>query len=82
MTNKYIYFIANWKMYGGLKSLNSLQKVAKFFISHKKNRLIKIIYCPPNTLIHLMSKNLKNLVLRSVLKIVMKVIIQVLLPDQ
>tara|TARA_B100002019_G_C21136514_1_gene530967 strand:- start:145 stop:882 length:738 start_codon:yes stop_codon:yes gene_type:complete len=60
MTNKYIYFIANWKMYGGLKSLNSLQKVAKFFISHKKNRLIKIIYCPPNTLIHLMSKKLKK----------------------
>ena len=32
-------------------------KFIKFF---KKKRLIKIIYCPPNTLIDLMSKKLKN----------------------
>ena len=30
MTNKYMYFIANWKMFGGLKSLNTLNKVIKF----------------------------------------------------
>jgi triosephosphate isomerase len=60
MTNKYIYFIANWKMFGGLNSLNSLHKVAKFFKKFKKNKLIKIIYCPPNTLIRPMSKKLKN----------------------
>ncbi len=60
MTNKYMYFIANWKMFGSLKSLNSLNKVTKFFNSFKKNKLIKIIYCPPNTLINLMSKKLKN----------------------
>ena len=60
MTNKYMYFIANWKMYGSLNSLNSLQKVNKFFKSFKKKKNIKIIYCPPSTLISLMSKKLKN----------------------
>ena len=50
MTNKIMYFIANWKMYGNLKSLNTLNKVIKFSKSKeiKKGRLI---YCPPYTLI-------------------------------
>ena len=60
MTNKYMYFIANWKMFGSTNSLNSLNKVIKFIKLFKKKRLIKIIYCPPNTLIDLMSKKLKN----------------------
>ena len=60
MTNRYMYFIANWKMFGGLNSLNSLHKVNKFFKIFKKNRSLKIIYCPPNTLIRPMSKKLKN----------------------
>jgi len=60
MTNKYMYFIANWKMFGGLNSLNSLHKVNNFFKNFKKNKSIKIIYCPPNTLIRPMSKKLKN----------------------
>jgi len=60
MTNKYMYFIANWKMFGGLNSLNSLHKVNKFFKNFKKNKFAKIIYCPPNTLIRPMSKKLKN----------------------
>ena len=60
MTNKYMIFIANWKMFGALNSLNSLHKVAKFFRSFKKNRFIKIIYCPPNTLIRPMFKKFKN----------------------
>ncbi len=60
MTNKYMYFIANWKMFGGLNSLNSLHKVTKFLKSFKKKKLIKIIYCPPNTLIRPMSKKLKD----------------------
>ena len=55
-----MYFIANWKMFGGLNSLNSLHKVNKFFKIFKKNRSLKIIYCPPNTLIRPMSKKLKN----------------------
>ena len=60
MTNKYMYFIANWKMYGVLNSLNSLHKVIKFFKSLKKNKFIKIVYCPPSTLIRPMTKKLKN----------------------
>ena len=60
MTNKYMYFIANWKMYGGLNSLNSIHKVVKFFKTFKKNKFIKIIYCPPSTLICPMSKKLKK----------------------
>ena len=36
MTNKYMYFIANWKMFGNLKSLNSLHKVIKFLKKLKK----------------------------------------------
>ena len=31
MTNKYMYFIANWKMFGVLNSLNTLNRVVKFF---------------------------------------------------
>ena len=60
MTNKYMYFIANWKMFGGLKSLNSLHKVVKFFKNFKKNKFVKIVYCPPNTLIRPMSKKFNN----------------------
>ena len=60
MTNKYMYFIGNWKMFGGLNSLNSLHRVIKFYKGFKKNRFVKIIYCPPSTLIRPMSKKLKN----------------------
>ena len=55
-----MYFIANWKMFGGINSLNSLDTVIKFVKSFKNKRLIKIIYCPPNTLINLMFKKFKN----------------------
>ena len=60
MTNKYMYFIANWKMFGGLSSLNSLHKVHKFLKNFKKNKFVKIIYCPPSTLIRPMSKKLQG----------------------
>ena len=60
MTNKYIYFIANWKMFGGLSTLNSLEKVIKFLKTFKKSNKTKIIYCPPSTLIHSMSKKIIN----------------------
>ena len=53
-----MYFIANWKMFGDLNSLNSLHKVMNFFKSFKKNKSVKIIYCPPNTLIRPMTKKL------------------------
>ena len=54
-----MYFIANWKMFGGLKTLNTLHKVNKFFKTFKK-KTIKIVYCPPNTLIRPISKKLKR----------------------
>jgi len=60
MTNKYMYFIANWKMFGGLNTLNSLHKVESFFKKFKKNKFIKIVYCPPSTLIRPMSKKLQK----------------------
>ena len=59
MTNKYMYFIANWKMFGDIKSLNSLNKVIKFSKSNKNNKF-KLVYCPPYTLLNLFSKKIKN----------------------
>ena len=59
MTNKYMYFIANWKMFGDLRTLNTLDNVVKFSKSNKKNKF-KIIYCPPNTLIRPLSKRLNK----------------------
>ena len=59
MTNKYIYFIANWKMFGDLRTLNSLDSVINFS-KNNKNSKFRIIYCPPNTLIRPLSKRLKK----------------------
>ena len=59
MTNKYMYFVANWKMFGDLRTLNSLDKVIEFSKTNKKNKF-RIIYCPPNTLIRPLSKRLKK----------------------
>ena len=42
MTNKYMYFIANWKMFGVLNSLNTLNRVVKFFKNFKKRESLKI----------------------------------------
>ena len=55
-----MYFIANCKMFGGLNSLNSLHKVDRFLKNFKKNKFIKLIFCPPSTLIRPMSKKLIN----------------------
>ena len=59
MTNKYMYFIANWKMFGDLRTLNLLDSVIKFS-KKNKNTKFRIVYCPPNTLIRAMSKRLKK----------------------
>ena len=50
MTNNKIYFVANWKMYGDVKSVNNLNKV----INLSKKKLYKnsvIVYCPPFTIL-------------------------------
>ena len=50
MTNK-ILFIANWKMFGNLNSVKSIESVIN--LSKKKNyKNTKIIYCPPYTLLN------------------------------
>jgi triosephosphate isomerase len=59
MTNKYMYFIANWKMFGDIKSLKSLNKVIKFSKSNEINKG-RLIYCPPYTLISSFLKKFKN----------------------
>ncbi len=46
-------------MFGDLRALNSLDKVIEFLKSNKKNEL-KIVYCPPNTLIQSFVKKLKK----------------------
>ena len=54
-----MYFIANWKMFGDLKSLNSLNKVINFSKSNKINKG-RLIYCPPYTLISSFLKKFEN----------------------
>ena len=43
MTNKYKYFVANWKMFGDIKSVNSINRVIKLSKSRKFKKA-KIIY--------------------------------------
>ena len=59
-----MYFIANWKMFGSLNSINSLNKVDHFLKRFKKNRFVKIIVCPPSTLINPMHKKFKKTLIR------------------
>ena len=59
MTNKYMYFIANWKMFGDLRTLNLLDSVIKFS-KKNKNTKFRIVYCPPNTLIRPMYRRFKK----------------------
>ncbi len=59
MTNKLRYFIANWKMYGDIMSLKSIERVIKFTKLNKKKNF-KLIYCPPYTLLYPFLKKIKN----------------------
>ena len=54
-----MYFIANWKMFGNSKSVNTLNKVIKFSKFNKNNKF-KLIYCPPYTLLSAFSSKLKK----------------------
>jgi triosephosphate isomerase len=58
MTNN-MFFIANWKMFGDFKSVNSIKKVIKFS-KNKKYKKAQIVYCPPYTLIDKFLKLVKN----------------------
>jgi len=58
MTNN-MFFIANWKMFGDNKSVNSIKKVIKL----SKNKIFKkaqIVYCPPYTLLDKFLRLSKN----------------------
>ena len=59
MTNKYMYFVANWKMFGDFKSLKLVNKVINFTKKYKLPKF-KIIFFPPATLICPMAQMLKN----------------------
>ena len=54
-----MYFVANWKMFGDLGTLNTLNKVITFVNKIKKNKF-ELIYCPPSTLIYPLVKMLKT----------------------
>ena len=54
-----MFFIANWKMFGDLKSVNSIKKVIKISKT-KKYKKVQIIYCPPFTLIDKFLRLVKN----------------------
>ena len=58
MTNN-MFFIANWKMFGDFKSVNSIKKVIKLS-KNKKYKNAKIVYCPPYTLIDKFLRMTKN----------------------
>ena len=58
MTNNNIYFIANWKMFGSVKLVNSLNNVISY--SKKNKHKAKIVYCPPYTLLKSFVDKTKN----------------------
>ena len=58
MTNNNIYFIANWKMFGSVKLVNSLNNVISY--SKKIKHKAKIVYCPPYTLLKSFVDKTKN----------------------
>ena len=59
MTNKYRYFIGNWKMFGQLSSIKILKRVNSY-LNKVKNNKSKVIFCPPYTLINSFVAQLKK----------------------
>ena len=59
MTNKYMYFIANWKMFGDFSSLKIINSVSGYINKIKSNKN-RIIFCVPSTLISHFSNRLKK----------------------
>ena len=59
MTNKFKYFIGNWKMFGDFSDFKIISKINQF--SYRSKNLLrkkKIILCVPSTLIHHFKKKL------------------------
>ena len=59
MTYKYMYFIANWKMFGDFSSFKIINSVNNY-ISRIKSKKNKVIFCVPSTLISRFSNRLKK----------------------
>jgi len=59
MTNNNMYFIANWKMHGNTADINKSKSVIKL-ANLKKYKILKIIYCPPFTLLKIFFDKIKN----------------------
>ena len=59
MTYKYMYFIANWKMFGDFSSFKIINSVNNY-ISKIKSKKNKVIFCVPSTLISRFSNRLKK----------------------
>ena len=59
MTNNNMYFVANWKMHGNTADINKSKSVIKL-ANLKKNKILKIIYCPPFTLLKTFFDKIKN----------------------
>ena len=59
MTNKYKYFIGNWKMFGDPSSIKIINSVNNY-INKIKSKKIRVIFCIPNTLINHFSNKLKK----------------------
>ncbi len=59
MTNNYIYFIANWKMFGFKNAVNHLNKVITL-CKTKKYSKAKIVYCPPYTILSDLCRKIKK----------------------
>ena len=53
MTNKYRYFIGNWKMFGDFSSLKIINSINNYIKSSKtKSKYNRVIFCVPNILIN------------------------------
>ncbi len=59
MTNNNMYFVANWKMHGNTRYIESSKSIIKLS-KQKKYKNHKIIYCPPYTLINHFHKKVKK----------------------
>ncbi len=59
MTNNNMIFVANWKMHGNFNDISKVKTVLNL-IKNKKYKMIKIIYCPPFTLLKSFSNYFNN----------------------
>jgi len=61
MTNKYKYFVGNWKMFGDYSSIKIPNQILKFYSKfHRSHQNNKIILCIPNTLIDFFGRKIKS----------------------